>query len=303
MISECEAPNADSLLRRLLHRWLVEYNPLYLLSAALVLLGTQLMARGLAGSGGVFGQVGVAAITELYAWVVIGGAALLTRIHLRRPGVLLVLIAVLYQFDLTLHTETMVYLGRAGAVAGFVWLVSFVGKLYAVTWAVRLRASRSAFAIPALGALGLAVLPRYCAELGPRMSTVLVASWLFALFASGLWTLRRVTSVVPLDAWGSTVLQRALKATWSLWAVLGLAHVWFWSDEYNLQLAILLPLGALLCTRWLRNENATSCVVGATLLFVAAILPSYLWLTALFAGVTLCLHAFRRPLYARDAAA
>jgi hypothetical protein len=44
-------------------------------------------------------------------------------------------------------------------------------------------------------------------------------------------------------------------------------------------------------------------VVGATLLFVAAILPSYLWLTALFAGVTLCLHAFRRPLYARDAAA
>ena len=37
-----------SYTRRLLHRWLVEYNPLYLLSAALVLAGTFLCSRGLA---------------------------------------------------------------------------------------------------------------------------------------------------------------------------------------------------------------------------------------------------------------
>ena len=41
----------DTYWRRLLHRWLVEYNPLYLLSATLVLGGMILTSRGLAREG------------------------------------------------------------------------------------------------------------------------------------------------------------------------------------------------------------------------------------------------------------
>ena len=108
-------PNpAASYWRRLLYRWLIEYNPLYLLSAALVLGGMQLISRGLAEDGSLYQQVGVASIAELYAFALIGGAALLTRIGLRRPAVLLALVTILYQGDLTLHTETCAYLGWVG---------------------------------------------------------------------------------------------------------------------------------------------------------------------------------------------
>ena len=95
----------------LLHRWFVQYNPLYLLSAALVLFGTHLLYRDLLAAGYLLGQLGVPAIAEIYAWALIGGAALLTRIELRRPAVLLALLAVLFQGDLTLLIETSVYLG------------------------------------------------------------------------------------------------------------------------------------------------------------------------------------------------
>ena len=92
--------------QRLSYRWFVEYNPLYLLSAALVLGGVTLVTRGLANSASAFELVGVGAIPELYAALLIAGAALLTRAGTRRPAVLLALIAILYQGDLTLHTET-----------------------------------------------------------------------------------------------------------------------------------------------------------------------------------------------------
>jgi hypothetical protein len=46
--------------RRLLHRWLIEYNPLYLLSAALVLGGVNQISRNLSQESAVAGQLGVA---------------------------------------------------------------------------------------------------------------------------------------------------------------------------------------------------------------------------------------------------
>ncbi len=110
-----------SFWRRLMYRWLIEYNPLYLLSAALVLGGMQLISRGLAENGSLYQQVGVAAIAEVYAFALIGGAALLTRIGLRRPAVLLALVTILYQGDLTLHTETCAYLGWVGWLGAGAW--------------------------------------------------------------------------------------------------------------------------------------------------------------------------------------
>src|SRR5215471_429980 len=110
-------------VRRLLHRWFVEYNPLYIVSAALVLRGVNLLSHA------VNLQLGVPAIVELYAWTLIGGAAFLYRVGLRRPAVMLSLLAVVYQGDLTLHTETCAYLGWTGVIASGVWLASFALKL------------------------------------------------------------------------------------------------------------------------------------------------------------------------------
>src|SRR5262249_45016263 len=106
-----------SYARRLLHRWFIQYNPLYLLSATLVLAGTFSLSRGLEQVGSVHGPLAVSAIAELYAACLIGGAALLVRIGHRRPAVMLALITVLYQWDLTLHTERSPLFGPWAAAA------------------------------------------------------------------------------------------------------------------------------------------------------------------------------------------
>ena len=281
--------------RRLLHRWLVQYNPLYLLSAALVLGGITLISRGLAHESTLYGQLGVAVIAEVYAFSLIAGAALLTRIGLRRPAVMLALLTVLYQGDLTLHLETCAYLGGVGVAASLGWLALFGAKLYALAWAVRLRLSPSTVALPSLGALGFVVLPHVLPLIDASSRTSLIMLWVFAFLAAGLWTTRPVRSTVSLDAWGQTVLRRALRATWLLWAVLALCHVLFWMSESELPIAALLAVAPLLATRWLRREFAVWCAVCATLLFVAVASPALLSTTAFLAAVTFGLRALRAP--------
>jgi hypothetical protein len=282
----------DTYFRRLMHRWLVEYNPLYLLSATLVLGGMILTSRGLAREGSLYGEIGVAAIAEVYAATLIGGAALLTRIGQRRPAVMLALLTMLYQCDLTLQTEASPYLGAVGTAATVAWLALFVAKLSALAWAMKLRVSKAAYATAAFAALGLAVLPRYFHELEPRVATALVALWLFGTFTlHGAAGAGGVTSAVPLDAWGATVLRRAVRASWSLGAVLFVAHVMFWSTQHPIMLAALLPVAALLAARRLRSEGVTWLLVAATLVFAAVSMPSAFAVTALMATTTLVLRA------------
>ena len=280
--------------QRLLHRWFVQYNPLYLVSAAFVLVGVNLISGALARES-IYSGVSVAAIAEIYAWALIGGAAFLTRINLRRPAVMLALLTAVYQCDPTLHTETCAYLGGIGVFAALVWLASFVGKLYALASAVRLRLSRSAVAVPLFGALGLVFLPRLLYRYDPGTLTSLVGLWVFALFAAALWSRRRIESEVALDAWGGTVFRRAVRATWSIWAVLALGHVWFWADEFDLNLLILLPVAALLCTRFMRSEVAVWTTVSGILVVAGVDMPSSFSVTALMGAIVLALRALRGP--------
>lgn len=291
------SPN-DTYWRRLLHRWLIEYNPLYLLSATLVLGGMILTSRGLAHEGSLYGELGVAAIAELYAATLIGGAALLTRIGHRRPAVMLALLTVLYQCDLTLHTETCTYLGAVGVSATMGWLALFVAKLYALAWAMKLRVSRAAYATAGLAALGLAVLPHYLHGLEPRSATALVALWLFGSFSlHGVASTNAdsgaggVTSAVPLDAWGTTVLRRGVRVAWSMGALLFVGHVAFWSTQHPITLAALLPVAPMLAVRRARSERQAWALVVATLLFVGVAMPSALALAAIMAAGALVMRA------------
>jgi hypothetical protein len=280
--------------KRLLHRWFVEYNPFYIVSAGLVVVGVNMISSSLPGAG-VYAQLGVAAIAEVYAWALIAAAAWLTRTGCRRPAVMLALLVAIYQCDPTLHTETCAYLGFAGIVASAVWLASFVAKLYALARALHLRPSRSVIAIPTFGAVGLLIIPRCFETLSAQGMTALIACWLFALFASALWSERALTSKAPLDAWGQTVLRRGVRATWLIWAVLGTSHAVFWLDELELGAAALLPVALLLGTRWLRRESAVWCAVTATVVFAGFALPGLFSVTALLAACTLALRALRAP--------
>lgn len=288
-------------LHALLHRWFVQYNPLYLLSAVLVLVGLTLVDDGLAHDASAVSHLAVAGITELYAFALIAGAAVLTRLGLRRPAVFVALIAVLYQGDLVLGTESQALFGSAGALATLGWLVVFAAKLHALAWALRLRLSASASAVPLFGATGLALIPHLSRRLDAQALTLTVAAWLFALFAAGLWTTRRVTSRDPLDAWGRTVLRRSLRATWAIWSALALGHVLFWTHQYGLRRDVLAPIALLLATRWIACERRVLASIVVTLGYVATSSPDLFSETALMAAAVLTLHALRKPRNPGDA--
>jgi len=277
---------------RLVHRWFVEYNPLYLLSAGLVLVGLTLLSRAAADHGTVQQELGyVPIVAEVYGLSLIAGAALLTRIGQRRPAVMLGLLTVLYQGDLTLLTERHVYLGLIGDLAVAGWLALFVAKLYGLAWALRLRLGRSFVGVAAAGAAGLALLPHYLCQSDATAKDAVVALWLFALVAAALWSRRAVASEVPLDDWQRTVLSRALRATWALWGLLVLLHVAFWSAEHQVGLGVLAPAALLLGTRWMKNEGSVWSTVAATLVVVAKVAPGSLWLVALMGAAALALRA------------
>ena len=295
MTSDVGTGTAEDFWKRLLHRWFVEYNPFYIVSAGLVIVGVNLISGSLIGSS-VYAQLGVAAIAEVYAWALIAAAAWLTRTGYRRPAVMLALLVAVYQCDPTLHTETCVYLGFAGLLGVLAWLASFVAKLYALARALELRPSRSTFAVPTFGAFGLLLIPRSFAVLSVAGINALIACWVFALFASGLWSKRNVVSAVPLEAWGQTVLRRGVRATWLIWSVLGLSHVLFWLDELELEPTVLVPVALLLATRWMRRESAVWCVVTATVVLVGVAMPGIFSVTALLAACAFALRALRQPL-------
>jgi hypothetical protein len=235
-------------LRRLFHRWFVEYNPLYIVSAALVLRGVNLLSHS------VNLQLGVPAIVELYAWSLVAGAAILNRVGLRRPAVMLSLLAVVYQCDLTLHTETCAYLGMTGALASIVWLASFALKLFALSRAMHLRVARSAFAVPILGASMLVVVPRVVQFGDAHTSGVIASSALFFVLAAGLWTSREIESRHVLGDWGRTVLRRATLAVWSIWTAAFVVHIAFLFSQRTMDASALFPLPFVLATRYVRRE-------------------------------------------------
>lgn len=271
----------------------MEYNPLYLVSAMLVLSGTILWSRGLATQGGMSGELGVAAVAELYSVALIAGAALLMRLEQRRSAVMLALLTVLYQCDLTLHTETCPNLGWVGMLATAGWVALFRAKLTALAWAMKLRLSRATFATASLGGVGLALLPYALSSLESRASSAFVAMWLFALFACHSFVdVTATPENVALDGWGHTVLRRSVRATWLVWGLLLSLHLLFWSSQYRLESTMLWPVVPLVSTRFIRSEARVWSVVVATLLFIGLGVPSAFSVSALLAAAALGLRAW-----------
>ncbi|UJR84365.1 Hypothetical protein I5071_64440 [Sandaracinus amylolyticus] len=287
---EPEPERDEDALRALLRRWLFEHNPVYLLSAMLVLGGLWLVSRDMARVSAL-GGLGVGAIAELYALALIGGAAFLWRRHERRAAVMLALLAAIYQCDPTLQVEIFSFLGGTGIAASSTWLVLFVVKLVALARALELRVSRSAMLVPVIGALGLAVLPQLFRATALEGRTSLTMLWVFALGATALWTSRRIESAHGFDVRG----RRALTGTWALWGAGALAHVLYWGAELGVSLFALVPVATLLATRWAMRERAVWGLSAAALAGTMVIAPWQTWCVALMVACVLVLRAWRAP--------
>ena len=274
--------------RRLLHRWFVRYNPAYLLSAALVFRGCFLWSRGVVHDGTMTAMLGIPFVAEIYAAALIGGIALLTRIGQRRPAVMLALIVLVYQWDVTLHTEACAYLGRMGTWAAAGWLVIFVGKIHALMWALRIRISARMIAAATIAALGLVIMPASMTTMGARAPGSLLAAWVFAL--ATLYRHGQITSVEPLDTWGDTVLRRATNAAWAISAVLIGMHVTMWCVNEEVTLAPLLFALPLVAVTRIRSEARTWALVAATLGVCVVTSPMSIFATSMLAASALVLR-------------
>lgn len=279
-------------LRRLLHRWFVVYNPLYLVSAALVLVGLNLVSQGVATHGELRGPLGVAILAELYAGALLGGVAILLRRGLTRPAVLLALIAILYQGDLTLHTETCGVFGARGLPWALAWLGLFGVKLRVLARLFGLRLSLRTRVTALTGAAALTLLP--FTRLHAEERGLAVAFLLVALGVALPRTLAEtVESRRPLDAWGQTVLRRVVVATFALWGVMLALHVVFWSSQSRVDpVPVALAFVTLYLARQRSELRVWLVVVGGLLVTVA--FSSRLPVVALFAACTFAIRAFSR---------
>ncbi len=281
--------DASGYWTALFYCWFVESNPLYLVSATLVLAGCSLWSRGLVASDGLAGPLGIASVAELYALSLVAGAALLVRVRLPRPAVMLAFLSLLYQWDMTLHTETCAYLGAAGAWATVAWLALFTGKLRALSWALRLRVAPRVVAALLVAGGGLALGPRVLPGLGARYAGALLAGWLFTL--GSLCGRGGIESLENLDGWGRTVQRRAVRAAWLLSGVLVGAHVLIWYRDHDISLWPSLLAAPLLVLRRGQSESRVWATAVGSLVFAALAAPGAFFITSLLAAAALTLRA------------
>lgn len=272
---------------RLLRRWFVEYNPLALLSAALILGGIWILSREAAQHASLLGHLGVAALAEIYAFALIGGAWFLMRLRMPRAAGMLGILAALYQADLTMHLETSSYLGWAGRGASVAWLGLFGMKLVLLTAALRLRLSRSALAIPLVGAAGLAALPHLLRT--PLDGEVLAGLFVFLLFGAALLTRREIRGATDVRA------KRALVGVWLTWGALTLGHVLYGLRDHRLGIGLVLAALALVGTRIAQRERTVWLVSVGVLAEMALFDREHLWAAALMVAATLVARALRSP--------
>lgn len=271
----------------LYQRWWIDYNPLALASAALVLGGLTLLGKSAVFASGL-SMLAPSAFAELYAISLIGAAALLFRYGRRRAAVILALLAVVFQSDLTLHVETSAYLA-SGALLAAAWFAVFALKLFALARALRLRLARSTLLVLLVGGGGLAAWPSVLRAWGDHSTGI--SLWLFGVVLVGLHTGMPVRSEVPLDVRG----RRAIRFTWLVWAAALLIHGIWWAGAFGIDPSAWIAGVALLATRWCKREvqhwALVAGVLGTAVYAGADTLP----VIAVMAAVTLTYTAWLRP--------
>ena len=255
------AADADAPRNALWHRWFVQYNPMPIVSAALVLAGLWLGQRAIAARDdlGLAGELGVWAVGELYALALIGGAAVLWRRgvrsggtdHERRSAVMLALLALVYQADPLFSLETNALLGGSGTYASVAFCALAVIKVELLRRALQLRVSRSLRLVLALGALTLALGPVVVRISDASVRAPMALLLLGAVLVFGWYADRRVRGPLAMGARG----ERAVRAGLGLLAAAVVVHGLFWTTFFGVPTAWLLPLLALAPLCVVRRER------------------------------------------------
>jgi hypothetical protein len=199
--------------RAILHRWFVQYNPLYFASALSILAGVFLVARELPPDA-FESKLGVAACTEVYQFLLIAGAVVLLRAGLKRPAAILGIAAFVFILDVAFNGERLMsFMGlmslepgmraRRAVPASIAFALLGPVKLWLLSRVFRLRNAGGPLAIAGSVILALPLLP-YIVELestvvSVRQSLYLGLTWLGA----------------PLLGWAFTPRARQWTSAWT----------------------------------------------------------------------------------------
>ncbi len=300
-------------IRAVLHRWFVQYNPLYFASALCILAGVFLVARELPQDA--FGsKLGVAACTELYQLLLIGGAVVLLRAGLKRPAAILGITAFVFILDVAFNGERLMsFMGlmslepgmraRRAVPASIAFAMLGPIKLWLLARVFRLRSAGGPLAVAGAVIFLLPLLP-YVVELesttvSVRQGLYLGLSWLGAPVLGWAFTpnARRWTSAWTEDNPDPWLTRNIANVAPFLVTALYYAHVLGWSSLSDLSLSVaqlapsVLVVTIALATRGGPAEFVSWVGTGATLL-TAYYSPAStgLWplaAMAIHAGVTL----------------
>jgi hypothetical protein len=267
-----------------MHRWFVQYNPLYFASALLVLSGVVLMTRD--PLDWVHGQLVLAGLIQLYELALIGGAALLFhRPGQRRPAVILGIVALAFTFDLAFRTEGLASTGVLPA--SLLWAALFATKLALLVRALRVRLPRLHAMAWTAGGLMLAVGPHFMTQ-----AVLVAASWLgIALVGLVFCIPPRLTPRAVLDDWGRIVAARIGGFIPLFWALLYWLHIAAWCGIYEVRLTALCFLPAIAYAPFLVRGEGMTWLAGAVVLLAASLSPAHFTGIAIFLAVGLVAKA------------
>ena len=272
----------------LMHRWFVQYNPLFFASALFVLLGVVLLTRDPLDWS--HGQLTLAGLIELYQLALIGGAALLFELPgQRRPAVILGIVALAFMFDLTFRTEGLASLGLLPAST--LWAALFAVKLSLVARALRVRLPRLYTVLWTFAGLVLAAGPHFVAE----RYMLPVACWVgIGLVALVVWGRPRLVPRVALDEWGRAVAGRVAAVIPLSWAVLYWLHVAAWCGIYDLRVTPICFMPAVALVPFFVRSEGRTWLAAAVVLVAGYFSPPYFMAIAISLAAGLLLKAYLR---------
>ena len=282
--------------QNLFYEWFVRYNPLYFVSAACFIFGVFLVSKGLIDIDWMDGQVALTGVIEFYQiMLLVGGFILCRLISQKRPAAILAVMNIVFLFDCTYQTEHLSFAGTVGAFSTAIWVVLFAVKLIALTAIFRLKLPIIGFVVPILAAVGIAWAPYLFYHNMEHAELIhLVMTWYGVVLAAVVLYFRpAVMWRDKLDTNSQTMILRISKAAWLIWAGFFLFHLisWIRFFEVAVNLANIAPIFILLAFVSKKEEVTwAGCILSVTL---SSAYPPFFWLTALLAGLVLCLNAWK----------
>ncbi len=223
--------------RGVLHRWFVQYNPLYFFSALCMLLGIFFVSPGFENEAWQTWETVLTLVIEIYEMSLIMGAAFLFRYTKQyRSSAILGLLAMVFLFDTTFQTEVIATFDRMGLLMMGNWVIMAALKLVAIRWAFQLRVPWAVLAVPFLAAAGIAIIPHLFSRTDFDQDLIhLIAVWYGTGLAAYIWAKRPVIRCdAVLGTSAQHTIQRITNAAWIIWAGLYLYHLIAWLYTFSI---------------------------------------------------------------------